>query len=342
MTHIKTRFALGLSLGCSLLLAACGGGSGGGTTGTTPPTSGTLISSANSQEASASAYSAADSLNGQAGGSADFVTGVSVSTPSRGLIAFSLQQLYRAVENRSAPDLAVGVTTSRTMPCPYGGTSAITATIASSFSMSAGDSFTMSTNNCKMDPTTTLNGGLTMVFNTISGLPNATSAWSATFGATFSAFSVTEGAETSTANGDMTVQLAQVNAQDTSISATGNSLKIGTSQNGNRTEVTMKNYSYNSSLKAGVLSYGVNFSMSGNLPKLGAVDYVVKTSTDFKQAVTTTYPYQGVMTVTAADKSASTLTVIDGGNVSVGVDKNGDGSVDETVTTTWTALMAHL
>ncbi len=341
MTYIKTRIALGLGLGCSLLLTACGGGSGGGSS-TPAPAATTLISSANSQEVSANAYSAADSLNGQAGGSADFVTGVSVSTPSRGLIALSLQQLYRAVENRAAPDLAVGVTTSRTMPCPYGGTSAITAAIASSVSMSAGDSFTMSTNNCKMDPTTTLNGGLTMVFNTVTGIPSATSAWSATFGAAFVAFSVTEGGETSTANGDMTVKLVQVNAQDMSISATGNSLKMGTSQNGVSTEVTMKNYSYSGAMKAGVLSYSVNFSMSGNLPKLGAVDYAVKTSTEFKQAITAKFPSQGVMTVTAADHSAITLTVIDGGNVSVGLDKNGDGSIDETVTSTWTALMAHL
>lgn len=342
MTHIKTRITLGLGLGCSLLLAACGGGSGGGTAATTPPTSGTLISSANSQEASASGYNAADGLNSQTGSGSDFVTGVSVNTAARGWIGVSLNQLYRALENRPTADLAVGVTTSQSIPCPYGGSGTVTATTASNFAVTAGDRFTMSMNNCKVDPASTLHGSMTIVFEAISGIPGANAAWNATFGATFAEFSVTEGAETSSANGDMTVKVVQVNAQEATVNANGNTLKLGTARSGSSTEVTMKNYSYNGSLKAGVLSYGVNFSMSGNLPKLGAVDYTVKTSTDFKQTVTAKYPYQGVMTVTAADKSASTLTVIDGGNVSVGVDKNGDGSVDETVTTTWTALMAHL
>ena len=70
--------------------------------------------------------------------------------------------------------------------------------------------------------------------------------------------------------------------------------------------------------------------------------FVGETTTDFKQATTALYPSQGVMTVTAADNSSATLTVIDSGNVSVGLDKNGDGSVDETLTTTWAALMARI
>lgn len=342
MTHIKTKITLGLSLGCSLLLAACGGGSGGDAPSTTPPASGTLISSANSQEASASGYSAAEGLNSQAGNGSDFVTGVSVKTASRGWIGVSLNQLYRAIENRPAADLAVGVTTSRSLPCPYGGSGNVTATTASSLNVMAGDRFTISASNCKVDSTTTLHGSMTIVFEAISGTPGVNSAWSATLVTTLADFAVTEGTLTSSASGDMTIKLAQTNMQDATIAATGNTLRMGTVQDGTRTEVTMKNYNYGGTVKDNVLSYRVNFSMSGNLPKLGAVDYVVKTSTDFKQAVTATYPYQGVMTVTAADKSASTLTVIDGGNVSVGVDKNGDGSVDETVTTTWTALMAHL
>ena len=341
MTHIKTKLALGLGLGCSLLLAACGGGGGGGSS-TPAPAATTLISSANSQEVSANGYSAAEGLNSQAGNGSDFVTGVSVKTASQGWIGVSLSQLYRAIQNRPTADLAVGVTTSRSLPCPYGGTGNVTATTASSLNVMAGDRFTISASNCKVDPSTTLNGSMTIVFEAVSGTPGINSAWNATLVTTLADFTVTEGTQTSSASGDMTIKLAQSSMQDATIAASGNSLRMGTVQSGTRTEVTMTNYNYKGAVKDSVLTYSVNFSMSGNLPKLGAVDYTVKTSTDFKQAVTAKYPYQGVMTVTAADKSASTLTVIDGGNVSVGLDKNGDGSIDESTTTTWTALMAHL
>ena len=53
-------------------------------------------------------------------------------------------------------------------------------------------------------------------------------------------------------------------------------------------------------------------------------------------------PKAYLFAVVGADKTFTTLTVIDSGNVSVGVDKNGDGSVDETLTTTWAALMARI
>jgi hypothetical protein len=193
-----------------------------------------------------------------------------------------------------------------------------------------------------MVATTTLNGALALTFKAVNGMPTSPSAWSATLGATFTGFSETRGTQTSTANGDMAVTITQAGAMDMTISATGNTLRMGTTQNGVSTEITMKNYRYSGSVKDGIASYGVNFSMRGNLPKLRTVDYSVKTATDFKQTATALYPSQGVMTVTAADKSSTTLTVIDSGNVSVGVDKNGDGTVDETITTTWAALMARL
>lgn len=341
MKFQHTNTSLALAWGATLLLSACGGG-GGGNEPTPPPAASALISAANAQEASAQGYSAAAALNGHIDGSSSFVTGVSITKPSSGLIALSLQQLYRAVENRSAQALAVGVTTSRNMPCPLGGSTSLTVNLASAVAMSPGDNLSISAANCRMDGSTTLNGTLALTFNAVSGIPAPTSAWSATLGATFTGFSETHGAQTSTANGDMTISLTQAGVQEMSLSATGNTLRMGTTQNGVSNEVTIRNYRYSGSIKDGAASYGVNFSMSGNLPKLGNVDYSVKTSTDFKQATTAQYPSQGVMTVTAADKSSTTLTVIDSGNVSVGVDKNGDGTVDETLTTTWAALMARI
>ncbi|MBK9237799.1 MAG: hypothetical protein IPO19_18200 [Rhodoferax sp.] len=341
MKYPHTGALLAMTCGATLMLSACGGGSGGTET-TVPPAASALISSANAQEANAHGYSAAEALSGRAGSSSDFVTGVAITKPTEGLIGLSLQQLYRAVESRAAPGLVVGVTTSRSMPCPLGGSTSLTLNLASGLVISAGDNLSIAASNCKMDTTTTLNGTMTLAIIALSGLPTPTSAWSATLGATFTGFSETTGTQTSTANGDMTVKMTQVNAQDLSIAATGTTLRMGTSKNGVSSEVTMKNYSYTGSVKGDVVSYGVNFSMSGNLPKLGSVDYSVKTTTNFTQTTTALYPSQGVMTVTAADKTSTTLTVIDSGNVSVGVDKNGDGSVDETLTTTWAALMARI
>lgn len=342
MKHsLLSKTTLGLTVGASMLLAACGGG-GGSNESATPAGSSAAINSANSQDVGARAYSVSASLSSQVGNSSSLVGGVSVSTGSSGLIDLSLQQLYFALDAVPAtPSLVAGVVTNRTVACPRGGSAALAINLTNTAHLSAGDSIAITASNCQMD-TAKLNGGFSVTFESISGTPGATSAWNATLGMTFNGFTAVTGADTVSATGDMSMKLTQAGAQDVSISATGNSLTIGGNTNGTSAEATLKNYSYAGAVTSGVTTFSANYSLSGKLPKLGDVTYTVKTSTEFKKLAGAAYPSQGVMTITAADKSAATLTVIDGNNISVGLDKNGDGVIDETVATTWAALIARL
>lgn len=338
---LKSTTPLALALGASLLLAACGGG-GGGNESTTPATSGWAINSANAQDVGARTYNVSAGLNGQVGNSSGLVGGVAVSAPTSGLIDLSLQQLYLALRAiPAAPGLVAGVTVNETVACTHGGSAVVTINVANTAQLSPGDSLAISANNCQMD-TAKLNGGFTVTFNSISGTPSPAGAWNASLTVNYTGFTSISGADTVSASGDMSMQITQISAQDMSISASGNTLAIGVNSHGSSAEATLSNYSYAGAFKSGVTTFSANYALSGNLPKLGNVAYTVKTSTEFKKQAGLAFPSQGVMTVTAADHSTVTLTVIDGNNVSVGLDKNGDGVTDETVATTWTALIAHL
>ena len=340
---LKSTTPLALALGASLLLAACGGGGGGGgNESTTPATSGWAINSANAQDVGARTYNLSAGLSSQVGNSSNLVGGVAVSAPASGLIDLSLQQLYLALHAvPAAPGLVAGVTVNETVACTHGGSAVVTINVANTAQLSPGDSLAISANNCQMD-TAKLNGGFTVTFNSISGTPSPAGAWNASLTVNYTGFTSISGADTVSASGDMSMQITQISAQDMSISASGNTLAIGVNSNGSSAEATLSNYSYTGAFKSGVTSFSANYALSGNLPKLGNVAYTVKTSTEFKKQAGLAFPSQGVMTVTAADHSTVTLTVIDGNNVSVGLDKNGDGVTDETVATTWTALIAHL
>ena len=223
----------------------------------------------------------------------------------------------------------------------HGVRAVVSINVAKSAQLSPGDSLAISASNCQMD-TAKINGGFTVIFNSISGTPSPAGAWNATLSANYTGFTAVSGADTVSVSGDMNMQITQAGAQDMSISATGNTLTIGVNSIGSSADATLSNYSYAGAFKSGVTTFSANYALSGNLPKLGSVAYTVKTSTEFRKQAGLTFPSQGVMTVTAADHSAVTLSVVDGNNVSVGIDKNGDGMNDETVASTWTALIAHL
>lgn len=118
----KSVFA-GLISAC--LLAACGGG-GGGDSGTSAANSNSssssapvgVITSTNAQDTVAYAYSGVQDLGTQSNTGASLATGVSVETPTAGLITASLAQLYKGVAVQPVNNLVTGVTASSTGACP--------------------------------------------------------------------------------------------------------------------------------------------------------------------------------------------------------------------------------
>lgn len=50
------------------------------------------------------------------------------------------------------------------------------------------------------------------------------------------------------------------------------------------------------------------------------------------------YPSSGVMVVTGAANSSETIIVVDSTKLTIEVDEDGDGVIDQTINTTWDAL----
>ncbi|HYD81905.1 MAG TPA: hypothetical protein VEC06_19055 [Paucimonas sp.] len=330
-----------LIIGMAAVLAACGGGGGGasGTTGNSFAAS--SITSANMQDVGAQGYSATSNLNAQVGGSTSgFITDVSVEAAAAGIPGAALQGLYRALQAQAGASQVVGITVTETIPCAAGGSMAVTATIASAGAISAGDNFAINASACK-EPRFTLNGKFNVTFKSLSGEPGQ-SAWSGALAIAYTDFSVSGGgAATASATGDMSINVNQTAFGAASFAVTGKSLKLDAAHNGATDTVTLSNFSYGGSLKSGTYTYNANFGLTGNLSKLGDVNLAVKTLTDFKQTGLS-FPYQGVLKVTATDNSSVTLTVVNNSSVTLDLDKNGDGAIDETVNTTWTALASRL
>ncbi len=342
-----SRPSLAIAVGSALLLTACGGG-GSGTTGSTsgpPPSDSTTvtavaINSANSKDVSAQVYYASQGLNNQVVTTPSLVTAVDTSGNSNSLLDTALRQIYFALEHQPA-SMAVGVTTTETVPCSGGGNATITANVADTSTVISGDRLAVNFGNC-VEGMTKIDGTMDMLFNSITGTPSATSVWSAALGLTFSNFTVTESftGVSNTATGDLALTYNQSSLNNASFSGSGNSLRMRILAGTSTTDYTLSAYNYSGSVTPpNLYTYRANFTLSGNFPRLGSTSYVVHTTTDFKQQ-RGAYPSQGVMTVTASDNSSLKFTVVDPTFVQLGLDKNGDATVDTTISTTWSELNA--
>ena len=329
-------------IGFTFALAACGGGGGGSSGTATNSSAGVSITSANMQDVGAQGYYVASSMT-TFGSGANLVTGVAVDTASSSLVGVTINGLYRAINNANTTNLAVGGTISETVPCADGGSMLVSLNIASSSTVSAGDSITTTANACNESGYTS-NGTMSVTFKNISGTPGASNTWSGTLAASYTNFSVTSNAtgNTATTTGDLTISFQQSGSENISDSVTGNSLKLSTTQKGVTSTATLSNFDFSRSVNANIVTYRSNFSLNGSLNKVGNVNLTVKTLTDFQQSIASAFPTQGALKITASDNSSVTLTVLDSTNVKLDLDKNGDGVIDESVTTTWTALQSRL
>jgi hypothetical protein len=342
MKFVIKKYSIGALMMSAAILAGCGGG-GGDDGSTTPATlSAITITYANAPDVAANAVSASAGIS-QSGDIGSLVTGVTINSSMATRPSFlnaSLQQIYTVLENQPSSNLVAGITTSRTVACTSGSISG-TVSVATSGVLSNGDSLSLTANSC-YDGTSTINGNFTIVFSNLSGTPNSGTAWSGTLAMTFKNLRITTGSETEQVNGDMTVSVTQRGQLDADASISGNSLQLVLLRNGATVlDRTLSAYAYHGTVSSNLETYSDNFTVSGNLKGAGTGSLTVATSTLFKQ-ITGAFPHEGVLKVTGASNTSVILTALDNTNVRLDIDKNGDGAIDETVTTTWATLAARI
>lgn len=332
------KVSVALSLASLTLLAACGGGGSGDSAAGQTNTS--VITSSNAQAVSAQALNANTAVNGGATTASGFATGVSISgntTAQSGLVRTVLEQLYKGLDLAPGSNLVTGVTTTESGVCTGGGTISATITYSSESSRSNGDSVTITSTNC-VEAGKKMNGKFTMTFSNLSGTIGSAYNWGATLALTFTNFSVEENGEVSGVNGDMTLAYSQTNSQNSSASITGSSMRATLARSGTTVlDETLASYNVSDTIVSTLETQSANFTFTDNLAaKL--TSYVVKTIAPFKQTSGSSYPYQGALTITAGNGSKATVTALDSTNVRIDVDSNADGTVDQTINTTWVAL----
>jgi hypothetical protein len=325
------------AISTALILSACGGGGGGSSE---PVIVLSSVTSANAPDVAANSFSSVIAFEGRAEIGPSLIFSSSAGSPneatSKGVIDITLRQIYKGLAAKSADTLSIAATGTEEIACIDGGTITFTWTEAASNVVSNGDSMTVAANNC-VQGSTRLNGSFTVSFSNISGTPSPSSAWSATLGLTYSNFTLSEGTESITVDGDMRNTVNQVNSSDTSYAIDGTSFALTETSGTTTVSETLIDYTYNGSYISGVNTFGANFTVSGTFRTIGNVAYAVTTTVPFKQT-SGNYPYQGSMIVKGANNSAVKMNVIDNSTVQIEIDNNGDGTYEEVRTMAWSAL----
>lgn len=318
-----------MACGTFALLTGCGGGGGDGGMAAGSADSGSTalpnssINAANSSVVASQALTASSALNSQTSGSGSGLANTSVKQLNKALgIAFL---------NRAA-----GLTNTLTINCPQGGTATITLKAANTQQVSSGDSVLVSADSC-IDGTDTANGTININFTNVSGKPSSTSPWNGTMNVSFTDFTFDDGTASKTANGALTLAYDQTAARVATFSLTGDTLRLRSTENGTVTERALSGFNTSGSMNGDLFTYRTGFTLSSDAPPLSQSPYTVTTLTDFTQQESSN-PSQGALKVTASDGSSLTLTTLDTTNVNIALDSNGDGTAEQTTTTTWSAL----
>ncbi len=319
-----------------ILLASCGGGgSGGGSTASTETP--VAITTANAEAAAGAGAANAQSTYEVASEGGDIVTGVSVRKAGAGprLAAFANKQLRWILQNDvDTPPRLTGISHPDEVPCGVSGSVSVAFDDAdNSLGLSAGDSFTLTFNNCiDYSDMVSVNGMISLRFNALSGNPLVDSVWSVDVTMTLANVVVAGGGDTATFNGDMSYALETQDDVNFMGSVKGNSLTIDI----NGVTESLSNYLIAFTENDVTLAYTVNANGTVSSTELGG--YVQFETLATFEGVAPDYPYTGRMKITGEGNSSVTLTAIDSTNVQLEIDVDGDGTADQTLTTTWESL----
>lgn len=218
-----------------------------------------------------------------------------------------------------------------TTNCASGGTVTVSGDVASLGTFTAGDTLTIVFTNCDEGDGETLNGTFQFTIQTFEG-DLVTELFNLVVTTTVNNFRVTEQAETTTVNGDITIGIDTRMSTMVTLTVSGNSLRA----TGPGFSDSVSNYSLVQEFDEGTLSY--TLTTAGTVASLdinGSVSY--QTTITFQGSVDSP-PSSGELVITGANNATIRLIALDAVNVRLQVDVDGDGAVDQTIDTTWDAL----
>lgn len=306
-----------------LMMAACGGGNDAPPTPPPPPAS-LKIDSGNAALVSAAAYRSAS-------GSGQFASlaGGGIASNGGGVSKPGMPDGTTGILNDIVSNAPFGPITNA---CAVSGTLTVSGNLADPLTLSAGDTIRAEYDACDDGTGGIVDGIVDTTIEAFSGDIFAGS-YNVTMQIELADLDVTTGTDHVLGNGDATATLDTTAAPFVSTAITGNSL---TSTTNNHSE-TLSAYSSDQTVDAGLSPAPYTLDAAGTLDSSelsGVVDYSTPVTFEGDDV---DFPHTGELLVMGENSSAR-LIAVDNVQVQIEVDSNGDGTVDQTIDTTWAEL----
>jgi hypothetical protein len=331
--------AVCLALG--VVLTACGGGGGGDA----PATGGGVAAAPAQASLDNTNYVAAST---EAASSALFMldapsTALGVdSTDANEVIKFGLDQVPSLGSWFKGAAAATGVVQSQTEPCSAGGSITATVTDADNNNqLSAGDSFSITANNCETSTSASMNGGITIAVVTLTG-DLASNIYNASLKLTYKDLSAVTSASTVSGNGDITLTASAKGLYVRSQSVASKSFTVNASYGSTSYSRSLTDYSATLDMapNSPASSFKSTSKVAGTIASSALANKTVTivTITPFVRLNTNAFPSSGQATVTGANAAKVRLTAKDATTVLLELDANADGVYETSSTKLWTEI----
>lgn len=330
--------AVYLALG--VVLTACGGGGGDAPTtiasGTTTSTQAALD---NTNYVSASTEAASSGLFMLDAPST--ALGVD-STDANEVIRFGLEQVPSLGSWFNGAAVATGVVQSQTANCKVSGTITATATDADNNGiLSAGDSISITANNCKNSSTASINGGITVNVLALTG-NLASDIYNASLKLTYNNLSAATSVSTVSGNGDITlvanangVNVRSQSVSSTSFTATATFGTVSYSR-------SIRNFSSTLTIAPNLpaSTFKTTSSVQGTIASsaLANKSVTITTIVPFVRLSTDAFPSIGQASLTGATAAKVRLTAQSATTVLLELDADADGIYEASSTKLWSAI----
>jgi hypothetical protein len=316
------------------LFAACGGSSSndGGLTGGNPASKPATITA---QNAPAIAGAVAEVAMGQGIFSSIVTPAIPIASGGMDVaIAPVVKPVLSAAMKTAAPS-QLYATSAGQAACAVSGTVDVQVEITDPAQPTINDTFIFEFTNCDDGTGAVVNGGMTITITTLGG-DVASGNFLLGMQIGFSAFAVTEGGETASAEGTINIEIDTTVPAVTRISVSSSTFV--TTSGG--TEEVLTNFSVeiieDASTFPAAVTVETSFTISS--PSIGG-EVTVTTSLSL-ESMGEDYPFAGELRIEGAGNAVIVMIALDANTVRLQIDINGDGATDETIDMTWDELLA--
>lgn len=317
------------------LLAACGGSSSdddGGLTGGTPTSEAATITS---QNAPLIAGTVAEVAMGQGVFSSIFTTDIPIAASGAdAAVSPVLKPVFSAAMKTAAPSQLYAMT-GGLENCAVSGTVDVQVFVDNPLEPAINDRFVFEFTNCDDGTGVIVNGGMTITIITLGG-DVASGNFLMGMEIEFSAFAVTEGGETTSADGSISIEIDTSQPPVTTISVSSSTF-VTTSEG---TEEILTSFTVEITEDASSFPVAVTIETSFTISSPHIGGEVTVTTSLALQSMGEDYPFVGELRIEGANQAVIVMIALDANTVRLQIDIDGDAATDETIDMTWDELMA--